>query len=540
MVEVIMPSHFALSVRFLDPAFHGRRDGGDPEWPPSPLRVFQSLVAAAAARGRGEGVTPHESALRWLEQQPAPTMLAPVGIAGTGYRLSVPNNAMDVVARAWARGNVNNTGDANPATHRTMKTVRPTWLVGGDVVHYLWPLASPPADDVCAEVGKLCSIASSIVALGWGTDMVVGHGAIVSDAEVAALSGERWLPSVGGDGLRVPVRGTLDALVHRHERFLHRLGIDGLTPPTPLSTFDTIAYRRAIDPPQRATAAFSLLKLDASGFRAFGTVRRALTVAGMTRHAAKVATSAAGWPESKINAFVLGHGEPSANDEHVAVGPRRFVYLPLPSIEERGEGKVVAGSVRRVLLSSIAEDCDREVAWARRSLAGQELIDEDTNQPVALLSLLPATDAVVRRYTQRAASWATVTPVVLPGHDDPAHYRRRLKRGTTTAEEQKGLLQRLHDRVDGLLRKAVTQAGFSQILADHVELEWRKVGFWPGTDLAERYGVPDHLKRFPRFHVRLVWRDANKRTVQVPGPVCLGGGRYYGLGLFAVAPGVDQ
>jgi hypothetical protein len=24
------------------------------------------------------------------------------------------------------------------------------------------------------------------------------------------------------------------------------------------------------------------------------------------------------------------------------------------------------------------------------------------------------------------------------------------------------------------------------------ELEWRKVGFWPGTDLADRYGVPDH------------------------------------------------
>ncbi len=64
-------------------------------------------------------------------------------------------------------------------------------------------------------------------------------------------------------------------------------------------------------------------------------------------------------------------------------------------------------------------------------------------------------------------------------------------------------------------------------------LEWRKVGFWPGTDLADRYGVPDHLRRFPCLHVRLQWRDAQGRPVQVPGPVCFGSGRFYGLGLFA-------
>lgn len=88
-------------------------------------------------------------------------------------------------------------------------------------------------------------------------------------------------------------------------------------------------------------------------------------------------------------------------------------------------------------------------------------------------------------------------------------------------------------RIEGLLRKAITQAGFSQELADHAELEWRNVGFWPGADLADRYGVPDHLKRFPRFHVRVHWRNAHERPAQVAGPICLGGGRFYGLGLFA-------
>jgi CRISPR-associated protein Csb2 len=40
-----MPSYLCLSAIFLDAEFHGRRDGGEPEWPPSPLRLFQALVA---------------------------------------------------------------------------------------------------------------------------------------------------------------------------------------------------------------------------------------------------------------------------------------------------------------------------------------------------------------------------------------------------------------------------------------------------------------------------------------------------------------
>jgi CRISPR-associated protein Csb2 len=51
--------------------------------------------------------------------------------------------------------------------------------------------------------------------------------------------------------------------------------------------------------------------------------------------------------------------------------------------------------------------------------------------------------------------------------------------------------------------------------------------------LAERYGVPDHLKRFPRLHVMIQWRDAQGNPIQIAGPICIGGGRFYGLGLFA-------
>jgi CRISPR-associated protein Csb2 len=531
-----MSAYFCLAFRFLDRAFHGRGDSNHREWPPSPLRAFQSLVAAAARQHAGALEASALAALKWLERQQPPAIVSPVGIEGSGYCLSVPNNAMDIVAKAWCRGDDSNSGDANPATHRTMKAVRPTVLLG-EAAQYLWPLGDPPSGDIRRHADVLSRIARSAVALGWGLDMVVGHGAILTDEQVANLIGERWLPVADSrdGGLRVPLDGTLDDLVYRHKRFVERLGPDGFVPPPPLSIFRNVQYRRAGDPPRHPVAVFSLLKLDTSGFRAFDTVHQALRVAGMVRCAAKLAAKHSGgtWTEEKINAFILGHGHSSDAARHVAVGAQRFAYLPLPTIEGRGEDKArVVGSVRRIMLYCFAEGCENEITWSQRMLSGQELIDEDKKQSVALLSVIPSNEKIVRCYTQAAATWATVTPVLLPGYDDPNHYRRRLKHAASS-DEQKRLLESLDTRIDALLRKAITQAGYSQELADHAELDWRKVGFWPGTDLADRHGVPNHLKRFPRFHVKVCWRDAKNQPIEIPGPVCFGGGRFYGLGLFA-------
>lgn len=535
-----MPLHFALSIHFLDSRFHGRGDGGHPEWPPSPLRVFQALVAAAGARRRGEDLAVEGPALRWLEElseKTPPTIVAPAAeTPRAGYRLSVPNNAMDIVASAWVRGNDSNSGDADPRTHRTMKTVRPTHLIGGDVVHFLWRLPEEPTREEHGHVEVLVGLARSVVALGWGVDMVAGSAAVLSDEQAAKLHGERWLPSArGNDGWRLPVIGTLDALIDRHQRFLNRLGNDGgFTAPPPLTKFKVVGYRRSDDPAERAVAVFALRDLETGSYRAFDSVRRGLTVAGRMRHAtyevAKVATPC-DWSESQLIAFVLGHGE-SNGAPHVAAGAKRFAYMPLPSIETLGRGGERVGAIRRVLVSTFAEDCDGEIAWARRALPGAELIDEHTKNATAVLEAIATKERTVQRYLAAADSWASVTPVVLPGYDDPRHYRRRLLKAPPP-DEQKQLLSRLSDRIDGLVRKAIVQAGFSDVLAEHAVVDWRKVGYWPGVDLADRYGVPDHLKRFPRYHVRIGWRTATGQPTRVPGPVCIGGGRFVGLGLFA-------
>ena len=142
-----MSSVLCLTVRFLDPvpAFHGRGDGGDSEWPPSPLRVFQSLVAAASAKWIGsEFINFAVPALHWLEQQGEPTILVP-GIQSqrTGFRMYVPNNATDLVTAKWARGDF----AATIAEHRVEKDVLPTRFLTSDTIYFLWELPDIlPAD----------------------------------------------------------------------------------------------------------------------------------------------------------------------------------------------------------------------------------------------------------------------------------------------------------------------------------------------------------------------------------------------------------
>src|SRR5262245_43034384 len=121
-----MPSWFCLSVTFHDPSFHGRADGGDPEWPPSPLRLFQALLAAGSMRWRGEEFDGVAAAFKWLEgQRRQPVIVAPKRHVGAPGRIAVPNNDLDVAAAAWSRGQE---PKKQPSELKTLKTVRPTHL----------------------------------------------------------------------------------------------------------------------------------------------------------------------------------------------------------------------------------------------------------------------------------------------------------------------------------------------------------------------------------------------------------------------------
>jgi CRISPR-associated protein Csb2 len=534
-----MSQHLCITIRFHDGLFHGRRDGGEPEWPPSPLRAFQALVAAAAAQTNERNVLAQAAPmLRWVEAQSAPMIAAPFGRRGGKYRLYVPDNVGDLVARSWRRGNSGSIAD-----YRTEKDVHPMRLEGEAAVHYLWPLAAGDAD-FAAHRSLLEKSVCAITHLGWGVDMVVANAAVISEEEAQKLPGRRWMPTDGDsrNALRVPIRGTLHDLNKRYAAFLQRARPEGFQPVPPLAKFRLVSYLTGTEPPALPFAAFTFLTPNADGMRPFDPVRNGMRVAGMMRHAAggKSIVPALDWTDEKVRQMIHGHAEPEGA-AHQPTNGARFGFIPVPSIEPRGKGSalVVAGA-RRALLLGMRGAKGADVQQLARLLAGQALTDERAHKTTALLARLPDADSmIVRNYTGEAATWATVTPVILPGYDDPKKLRRALSShdkadaARLSAERKQRLLSTLDRRTDFLLRKAIRQAGFPDELARHAQVEWSNTGFWPGTDLAARYAIPATLRRFRRLHARIQWRDASGHAIAVGGPICIGGGRFVGLGLFA-------
>jgi CRISPR-associated protein Csb2 len=535
---------FRLSIRLLDGAFHGWRDGGEPEWPPSPLRAFQALVNAAARRWRAAQFEAYaRPALEWLEGLGHPTIAAPPGRTATRpYRLYVPNNAGDLMVAAWARGNNN----ASMAEHRTEKDVRPTRFVGPDgwpletnrefhPVHYDWLLTPDQSEKGLAHVETLKAAARSITHLGWGVDQAVGHAELLTTDPPADPAAELWRPTeIGGSTLlRVPRDGTLADLRRIYDHFLGRLRHESFNPVPPPSAFAVIGYRRPTDTVSRPLVAFELRTPDFERFQPYDPIRHACAVAGMVRNAlADLADQMRpfGWTEADINTSVHGH---TPDGERQARGPdadRRFAYLPLPSLERRGTGTVVTG-IRRILIVG-PPGAERWVAWAR-VLSGHELSPLDSRTPAAALRLIDrpiealCKDPNLEPYIGKAQVWSTVTPMVLPGYDEaePRVVARRVRMAADEAARRR-VREQAAARTEQLLRLAFEQAGMPPELVRAAALEWRLAGFRAGVDWATRYHRPEPC-RLPRYHVRVRW------PVPVRGPLAAGAARYRGLGIFA-------
>ena len=501
-----MPEYLCISIAFLDERFHGRGDGGEPEWPPSPLRLFQSLVAA-----NGEAVDEGGKvcdALHWLEKQPPPTILTPACEASNPLCLSVPNNAMDIVGKAWSKGNYSGSGDANPATHRTMKTVCPTRMIDGSTVHYLWSLPDT-GKAISGMTETLAHAAGRIFSLGWGVDMVAGHGKSLGTNQLEELTGECWKPGDSGSCvLRSPISGTLGALKNRHKSFLNRIHIQSksFTPADPLNQYKTINYRRTSDPHARPHVVFELRKDDGDFFQY--PQRKLIHLAGMLRHLAIDAMkhsppqdipNAAEW----IDRCIAGHAR-DYKGKH-----RQFSYLPLPSIGMAHTDP----AVRRVMISAPVGD-GRLLEHLAVRLAGLQLKPErgdefGTQEPPTLQRTLR--DKVASFYTGKANTWASVTPVILPGHDDhkPA---KTIK----------------------LIEKALRQSNIEHPCA----FEWQAISWWPKSLSAHKYDRhkkptgyirPKHLLNQTAVHLKLKFND----QLFVPGPLAIGAGRHCGLGLMA-------
>ncbi len=498
-----MSTALCISVTFLDPRYHGRGDGGAPEWPPSPMRLFQAMVAGnGLTLGTGSDI---DMALRWLEYQPPPTVLAPPRQVGTPVPMYVPNNAMDVVAKAWVRGSI----EASISEHRTLKILRPTHLIGGDTVHYLWPIASNDTNQPPVE--PLARAVEQMVALGLGLDLVVAQCRVLSSGDSVGEGLERWVVAQdhATSTLRCPVRKSLDALMERHSAHLDRLADDTFQSVPPLTRYQAVGYRRPTDPVGRPIACFELRHDDGSFCRY--PQRKLMHIAGMVRHLAKEIMQQSppdGASDDWVERYVAGHWR-KGDDEH-----RQFSYLPLPSIGHEFADQ----ALRRVMIAApVGDDAWLEHLAVR--LAGRQLRPENGNAfgeqgPPTLVRVYR--DKVERRYTAAANRWASVTPVILPGHDDrkPAKTRKLIE----AALAQSGIDQPCTFEWSAHSR-------FRNSLSAHKYHKDRETGLkhWQFENLK------DYLRGKTWVHLTLAFAD----ELKIPGPLVIGAGRHCGFGLMA-------
>jgi len=538
-----MPRYFCFSVTLLTGSYHGRRDDNVPEWPPSPLRAYQSLVAAAGARWRGPDFNTFAiPALRWLENLAPPEILAPAawGTNLRPYRLYVPNNAGDLVTKAWNAGNP----EASIAEHRTEKDARPTHLLGdpfsgGSTVRFLWSLPEDFSGRAEELVASLATVAQSVTHLGWGIDMAAGHVGLLDEAGLASLTErerlERWRPGPGGTPLRVPTQGstngrdTLSALVRQHEAFENRMTGGRPRGVPPLTAYSVVRYRRPTDLIERPFIVFDLWgptdpERPSTRRRARFSPWRVREVAGMLRKAVSEAAETMGWDSEMLQVRVHGHAADDRNKPARGTdSDLRFAYLPLPSVEYRQSKGTQVSDILRVMVTA-HPSLANALQQLEQRLLGSPLKNEKTEKVEAILMESSSNETVLREYCRESCTWSTVTPVLLPGHDDHGNLRRRLK-VTRDADQQRQLLQRLDRRTETLLRKAAIQSGFSPEFVNDAEFAWREVGFRRGVEPARRYRPPLELTT-PSYHVRVRW------PAPIKGPLVLGAGRYRGFGLF--------
>jgi CRISPR-associated protein Csb2 len=315
--------------------------------------------------------------------------------------------------------------------------------------------------------------------------------------QVATLDGHRWqLTPVGGTPLRVPTEGTLDVLMRKHEAFLNRLSSDGFRPVSPLKMFRVRGYRRDDEPLQRPYRVFELRRTD--GSRRFRYPHSKLVhIAGMVRHLAFKAMNASppsGLGNEWVENYVAGHAT-EASPEH-----RQLSYLPLPSV---GHPHTDPGVWRIMIVAPVGDD-----AWldhVARHLAGQMLEplrgDEFAGREPPLL--VPVRNKIAR-FTTPANTWASVTPVILPGHDD-----RKPEKGSK------------------LIKKALAQSGIEQ----PCEFESSPFSRFPKALSAHKhdrdkrpsaYIRPDYLLTQTAVHLTLRFKDGLK----IPGPLAIGAGKH--------------
>lgn len=547
-----------MTGRYVATSFHDR---AEPEWPPHPARLFSALVATAAEHdGLVDGA---RQALRWLERQGAPRVLASDASPRAVLTTYVPVNAGRVLGD-WSRQDdrlhdalkaldeaqrggdakairraqrsvdtarkqleeqiarsSEDDGDHSPAAcssalrllpqhrdkqPRTLPSVTPD----EPRVRYVWPDAEP---DVSTR-DALSELARRLVRLGHSSSLVACR---VVDEAPAPGGLDAWVPSGDTDDtaglptLRTVEPGQLAHLDSAHAR--HR-GVEPRVLPARHHP-----YRRGGDAGADATPAsvfgewIVLREIDPDGGRRLGVgatrtedVTRAMRGA-LLRHADEPAPS-----------ILTGHapGGGRLEQPHVA-------FVTLPDVgSPHSHGRILGAAI--VLPLGIGADDRRAVlrAVGRWEQAGLELTMGRAGRMKLerVVDRDPRTTLAPSTWTNASRRWASVTPVALD--QNPGDLVSRDPRvAAEAAEEAEAIVARACERI-GLPAPAWVQVMRRSLFGAAPEA--RKFMPFPRKEGA--------LQRVC-VHVEVLFAKA------VSGPVLLGAGRYFGIGLCRPAHWLD-
>lgn len=463
----------------------------EPEWPPHPDRVFMALVDAWGTSGRSDA---DADALRWLESQGPPEIAAPEASPRSRFKNFVPTSSNEAQNLGYL--------DASNLLQITQSVVRkdrmfPAMVLPDDcpTVHMIWRDASP-SDAVRDSLEVLAGRVSH-----------VGHSASLTRVSVAAKADVEPSYVAGGGGsadyilLRCPHPGRFEALVSEFSR------ASSVMIPSWPSAAPTCRYGRPrVEPAEGSMGpGEEWVVLAAVGMvpvlRAFPIVGKAMRDAVMS-HA----------PEP-VHKTISGHS-PSGGP----LGEPHLAVLPMANV---GWGKYSDGEMlgmalvlprasaygtpeRRQLRHAVSRFLDPRHGGGLLRLGGFGTVSLRRSTGGAKKSLLPD------RYTGVDRTWASVTPIILDKHPKKRH----------AAED--------------IVAESCTRAGLPR----------------PSSVTISRHSsVPGSPPAFVNKNARVDWRPPkpgmfDNRFVchavltfeaHVRGPVLVGAGRYYGMGLFLPA-----
>ncbi|HVU22075.1 MAG TPA: type I-U CRISPR-associated protein Csb2 [Rhizomicrobium sp.] len=502
-----------ISVRFHDGRYHGSG-----EWPPSPARLFQALVAGAA---RGENLSESAvAAFKWLENLDAAAIAVPPAYAGQPFKNFVPNNDLDAVGGDPARiGEI-----------RAGKIVRPRMFDAAIPLLYAWAFA--PEADAEYHARTICEIANNLYQLGRGVDMAWATGEVVDEREVDSrlcpYDGVLWRPSKSGDGtlLSCPRAGSLVSLTERFKAMRGRFRRVGERKKARL-LFSQASKPNFMPVPYNSASTFLLFDIrKEDGKFAPQPLERAVALTENVRDLAVKRLKASAWRRDDPKRETLADKIFIGRDSQESDKARRVRIAPLPSIGHAQTER----SIRRVLVA-VSPDCPiatGDIAWA---FSGLPLADPKTGEVRDDTAELVAAsdDTMLAHYgiEDTARLWQTVTPATLPERAarrriNPRRAREEAKRGVERVRE--------HAAAEWAVRQALRHTGVNaSVQGVRVQREpfegkgLRAEAFAKGT----------------RFAKERLWHVEVGFARPITGPLLIGDGRYIGLGLMRPVQRID-